>query len=175
MFPDFMLLSEHVSEKIKIDLILKSADDLHRRHHILIFPIVILFFYFVQGMLFRKYIILPFHILNFLNLTNLQGVKLVRKLFVTYLEDFGEIAITQFLDRVKLLVSEGLGSSHVAEHDIGVPALELVFGPVCFLAFDGAIVNRVALRTSLQGCLRVVWADREGLLTHGARRDSGLA
>ena len=105
MFPNFVFLSKHISEKVKVYLVFKCTYDFNRRHILLIFPIIKLVLNFVQGMLLRKNIILPFHVLDFLNLTDFQGVKLMWELLVAHLEDLGEITVAQFLDGVELFIS----------------------------------------------------------------------
>ena len=56
-------------------------------------------------MLLRENIILPFHVLNFLDLTDFQGVKLMWELLVAHLEDLSEITVAQFLDGIELFIS----------------------------------------------------------------------
>ena len=55
-------------------------------------------------MLLRKNIVFSFHVLNFLDLTDFKGVKLVWELFMAHLENLGEISVAQFLDCIELLV-----------------------------------------------------------------------
>ena len=102
VLPNLISGTKHFRQKVKINRVLESSNQLHRRHVLPYLSIILL--HLIQRMLFKKHIRLSSHILNLHYFTNLKRIIFMRKLFMIDLKDLCEIAISKFLDGFEMVI-----------------------------------------------------------------------
>lgn len=102
VLPNLISGTEHLRQKVKINRVLESSNQLHCWH---ILPsLAIILFHLIQRMLLKKHIRLSSHILNLHYLTNLKSIIFMWKLLMINLKDLREITISEFPDGFEMVI-----------------------------------------------------------------------
>ena len=92
VLPHLIPGAEHLGQKVKINWVLKSGNQLHRRHLLPCLSIII--FNLIQRMLLQKHVRFSSHVLNLHYFTDFECIILMWKLLMINLENLREITIT---------------------------------------------------------------------------------
>jgi hypothetical protein len=102
VLPNLISGTEHLRQKVKINRVLESSNQLHRRHIFTCLSIILL--NLIERMLLQKHIRLSSHILNLHNFTNLKRIIFMWKLLMINLKDLSEITISEFPDGFEMVI-----------------------------------------------------------------------
>lgn len=104
--PDLVLGVEHLGEEVKVKTVFKGGNQPNSWHLGLLLGLVVSFFDLLQSVLLHQDVKFSAHVLDFFDFANFKSVITTWELLMIDLEDLGKVAITQLLNRLKVIIDK---------------------------------------------------------------------